>query len=100
MVMTSWRMNPSGMSKSSAIAGRAGVTMVEEKGLMKVNIDTGTLSASQYVKGGPLFKDTPSIVTTHLRDCVQFKGFAGSFGPSQVICSTRQQSVQMHIDVH
>lgn len=72
--MTSCRMKPSEMSKSSAMTGRAGVTIVDEKGLMKVNMDT-------------------SIVTTHFRGCDQLRGFAGSFGPSQVIWSTRQRDV-------
>jgi hypothetical protein len=64
--MTSWRMNPSGISKSSPISGNAGVTIVDEKGEMNVKSDT-------------------SIVATHLRLLLQLSGLRGSFGPSQVI---------------
>jgi hypothetical protein len=53
------------MSNSSAITGSAGVTIVDEKGEMKVNIET-------------------SIVTTHLRLFDQLSGFRGSCGPSHV----------------
>ena len=67
------------MSKSFEMVGSTGVIMVEENGLMNV-------------------KQLTSIVTTHLRDCDQLRGFAGSLGPSQVICSTRQQCVKMHVD--
>jgi hypothetical protein len=58
-------MKPSGMSKSSAMAGSAGVTIVEENGDMKVNNDT-------------------RIVAVHFRVCDQFRGFRGSYGPSHV----------------
>jgi hypothetical protein len=53
------------------MTGRTGATIVEENGDMKVKSDT-------------------SIVTTHLRLLLQFKGFAGSFGPSHVICRLSQ----------
>lgn len=68
-------MKPSGMLKSSTIAGKAGVTIVLEKGEMKVNKDT-------------------RIVTTHFRFCDQFNGFLGSFGPSQVIYNIRKLRMQ------
>lgn len=59
-------MNPSGMLNSLPITGNAGVTIVEEKGDMKVKSDT-------------------SIVVIHFRLLLQFRGLLGSFGPSQVI---------------
>ena len=60
------------------MVGNTGAIIVDENGLMNV-------------------KQLTSIVTTHFRDCDQLRGFAGSFGPSQVICSTRQHCVYMHI---
>lgn len=77
--MTSCCMKPSGMLKSSEMVGNTGAIIVDENGLMNV-------------------KQLTSIVTTHLRDCDQLSGFAGSFGPSQVIYSTRQLCVCMHVD--
>lgn len=79
--MTSWRMKPSAILKSFAMAGSAGVTIVDENGEMKVKSDT-------------------RIVTVHLRFCDQFRGFLGSSGPSQVICSACQPDpflVAMHV---
>lgn len=38
--MTSWLVKTSGMSKSSEMTGNTGAIIVDEKGLMKVNIDT------------------------------------------------------------
>lgn len=59
-------MKPSGMRNSSPMTGNAGVTIVEEKGDMKVKSDT-------------------SIVVSHFLLLDQFNGLLGSFGPSQVI---------------
>lgn len=69
--MTSCLMKSPDMLNSSAIFGRAGVIIADEKGLMNVNIDTVN-------------------VTTHFRDCDQFRGFAESCGPSHVICSAHK----------
>ena len=69
--MTSWRIKPSGISKSSPMSGKTGVTIVDENGDMNVNSDT-------------------SMVATHLRLLFQLRGLLGSFGPSQVIYTSRQ----------
>ena len=76
--MTTCRMKPSGMTKSSEMVGNTGAIIVEENGLVNV-------------------KQLTSIVTIHFRDCDQLSGFAGSVGPSQVICSTRQLCVYMYV---
>jgi hypothetical protein len=65
MDMTSCCIKPSGISKSLDILGRAGVTIVDEKGEMKVNSET-------------------KMVATHFRFHDQLRGLSGSSGPSHV----------------
>ena len=55
------------MLKSDEILTRAGATMDEETGEMKVN-------------------DEMTSVAAHLERSFQFLGFCGSSGPSQVTC--------------
>ena len=57
------------MCKSDEILTRAGATMDEETGEMKV-------------------KDEMTSVAAHLERSAQFLGFCGSSGPSQVTCET------------
>lgn len=66
LVMLSW----------AAMAGRAGATMEEETGEMKVKEETISVAA-------------------HFLPLVQFLGFSGSSGPSQVTCSASVQRNSM-----
>lgn len=65
--MTRYRSMSDLMPNSSAIVDKAGDTIVDETGEMKVKHETNT-------------------VATHFLERLQLRGFVGSFGPDQVIC--------------